>query len=62
MNTECPNSQKNTTLLSIIKAVDSTTNLHIALDMYKTHIQEMQGMSFKVGPHHIVHVHFHTTY
>ena len=26
------------------KAGDSTTNLHTALDMYKDHVQEMQGM------------------
>ena len=57
---EYPNSQKNTTLLSIIKAGDGTTNIHVALDMYKTHVQVMQGMSLKVGhgdiilPHNIL--------
>ena len=47
MNTQHPNSQKNTTLLSIFKAGDSITNLHTALDMYKTPITEMQGMKLK---------------
>ena len=47
MNTQHPNSQKNTTLLSIFRAGDSITNLHTALDMYKTAITEMQGMKLK---------------
>ena len=47
MNTQHPNSQKNTTLISIFKAGDSTTNLHTALDMYKTPVTEMQGMQLK---------------
>ena len=47
MNTEHPNSQKNTTLISVFKAGDSTTNLHTALDMYKEHIKELQGMKLK---------------
>ena len=47
MNTQHPNSQKNTTLVSIYEAGDSLTNLHTALDMYKTPVTEMQGMKLK---------------
>ena len=39
------NSQKNTYLLSMFMAGDSTTNLHTALDMYKNQISEIQGMN-----------------
>lgn len=46
-NTEHPNSQKSTTLVSVFKAGDSTTNLHVALDMYREHITELQGMKLK---------------
>ena len=47
VNTENLNSVKNTALLSVFKAGDSTTNLHTALDMYKEHIKESQGMKLK---------------
>ena len=47
MNTQHPNSQNNTTLVSIYKAGDSLTNLHTALDMYKTPVTEMQEMKLK---------------
>lgn len=47
VNTTNPNSMKNTTLLSIFKANDSTTNLHTALDIYKEHVKEAQEM--KIG-------------
>lgn len=47
VNTERPNSVKNTALLSVFKAGDSTTNLHTALDMYQEHIKEAQGMKLK---------------
>ena len=30
-----------------LSAGDSTTNLHTALDMYKDHISELQGMTLK---------------
>ena len=43
-NTEHPNSLKSTTLVSVFKAGDSTSNLHIALDMYKEQVTELQGM------------------
>ena len=43
-NTEHPNSQKSTTLVSVFKAGDSTTNLHTALDMYK---EQLQGMTLE---------------
>ena len=39
-----PNSQKNTCLVSMFTAGDTITNLHTALDMYREHIQELQGM------------------
>ena len=44
MNIDHPNSHKNTALISIFKAGDSTTNLHTALDMYQEHVTKMQGM------------------
>ena len=47
VNTKAPNSVKNTTLLSIFKAGDSTTNLHTAIDKFKEHVIEAQGM--KIG-------------
>lgn len=47
VNTQHPNSMKRTTLLSVFKASDTTTNLHIALDMYKEHVVEAQGMQIK---------------
>ena len=48
-NIEHPNSLKNTILVSVFKAGDSTTNLHTALDMYKDHVTELQGMPLKYG-------------
>ena len=48
-NVEHPNSLKNTILVSVFKAGDSTTNLHTALDMYKEHVTELQGMPLKYG-------------
>lgn len=47
VNTAHPNSIKETTLLSVFKAGDSTTNLHTALDMYQEYIRESQGMQIK---------------
>lgn len=47
VNTKHPNSMKNTALLSVFKAGDSTTNLHTSLDMYKEHVREAQGMQIK---------------
>ena len=47
VNTINPNSMKRTALLSVFKAGDSTTNLHIALEMYKEHVVEAQGMMIK---------------
>ena len=44
VNIPHPNSVKKTILLSVFKAGDNTSNLHIALDRYKEHIQEAQGM------------------
>ena len=43
-NVKHPNSQKNTCLVSMFMAGDSTTNLHTSLDMYQEHIRELQGM------------------
>jgi hypothetical protein len=48
-NVEHPNSLKNTILVSVFKANDTTTNLHTALDMYKEHVKELQGMPLKYG-------------
>lgn len=48
-NVQHPNSLKNTILVSVFKAGDSTTNLHTALDMYKEHVTELQGMPLKYG-------------
>ena len=39
-----PNSIKNTVLVSVFKAGDNITNLHTALDMYKEHVNELQGI------------------
>lgn len=47
VNSPKPNSMKGTTLLSMFRAGDSTTNLHIALDMYREHVKEIQGMQIK---------------
>ena len=47
MNTTNPNSVKRTTLLSVFKADDTTTNLHTALNMYREHVVEAQGMPIK---------------
>lgn len=44
LNTLNPNSVKRTTVLSVFKAGDSTTNLHTALNMYREHVVETQGM------------------
>ena len=43
-NTDRPNSQKSTVLVSMCMAGDSSTNLHVCLDMYKEQISELQGM------------------
>ena len=47
VNTFNPNSMKKTALLSVFKAGDSTTNLHTALNMYREHVVEAQGMRIK---------------
>lgn len=47
VNTPHPNSVKKIVLLSVFKAGDSSTNLHIALDRYKDHIIEAQGMQIR---------------
>ena len=47
VNTTNPNSMKGTTLLSVFKAGDTTTNLHTALNMYREHVIEAQGMHIK---------------
>lgn len=46
-NVEHPNSQKNSCLLSMCMAGDSTTNLHTSLDMYKDQISEIEGMDLR---------------
>lgn len=47
INTKTPNSVKSTSLVSVFKAGDSTSNLHTALDMYQEHIKEIQGMQIE---------------
>ncbi len=47
VNVSNPNSVKRTVLLSVFNAGDSTTNLHLALDRYREHIDEAQGMQIK---------------
>lgn len=47
MNVSHPNSTRNTVLLAVFKAGDSTNNLHTALDQYKVHVEEMQGMIWR---------------
>ena len=49
VNTHKPNSLKGTSLISLVRAGDSTTNLHIALDMYREQVKELQGMVVKYG-------------
>lgn len=49
VNTAHPNSIKNTCLLSVFKAGDTTTNLHTALNMYREHVIEAQGMEIQYG-------------
>ena len=63
-----PNSQKNTCLLSMCMAIDSTTNLHTCLDMYREQMSELQGMKLRFvnsnylykqllkGHYHLVHL------
>lgn len=43
-----PNSQKNTILLSMVMAGDSTINLHTCLDMYVDQLQELEGMPIRL--------------
>ena len=47
VNTSHPNSIKNTTVVALFQAGDSITNLTIALEQYKTHLQEIQGMKWR---------------
>lgn len=47
VNVEHPNSQKNSCLVSMCMAGDSTTNLHACLDMYQRQIKEMDGMQLR---------------
>ena len=46
-NVKHPNSLKSTISVLVFKAGDSTMNLHTALDMYKEHVSELQGMALK---------------
>ena len=47
VNTSNPNSMKNTRVISVFKAGDTTANLHTALEMYQDHVKEAQGMQIK---------------
>ena len=55
VNTATPNSMKNTSLLSVFKAADTTTNLHTALHMYRDHVVEAQGMEIKYDNMKYIH-------
>lgn len=59
-NVEHPNSQKNTCLLSMFMAGDSTTNLHTCLDMYSEQVSALQGMGLRyvtVQPQQLQFIH-----
>ena len=47
VNTPEPNSCKNTSLIAVYKAGDSSVNLHIALDQYREDIKAIQGMMWQ---------------
>ena len=47
VNVSKPNSTRNSTLLAVFQAGDSTTNLHTALDQYREQITEIQGMKWR---------------
>ena len=47
VNVAHPNSTRNSCLLAVFKAGDSVTNLHIGLDQYAEHIEELQGMKWR---------------
>lgn len=47
VNTNRPNSMKNTDVISVFKAGDSISNLFTALGMYREQVKEALGMQFK---------------
>jgi len=47
VNVTHPDSTRNTFLLAVFKAGDSTTNLHTALDQYRVRVEELQGMKWR---------------
>jgi hypothetical protein len=47
VNVAHPNSIHNTCLLAVFKAGDTPSNLHTALDQYREHIEELQGMPWR---------------
>ena len=47
VNVTRPNSIHNTCLLAVFEANDSPANLHTALDQYREHVEEMEGMMYR---------------
>ncbi len=47
VNVTHPNSTRNTCLLAVFKAGDTTRNLHTPLDQYREQVEELQGMKWR---------------
>jgi len=47
VNVTHPYSTRNSCLIAVFKAGDSPANLHTALDQYRKHIEELQGMKWR---------------
>ncbi len=48
VNVDKPNSVKNSCVFAVYEAPDSSTNLHIALNRFKTQISDIQTSSWKL--------------
>ena len=47
VNVPHPNGIRNTCVFSVFEAVDTVTNLHVALDRYKDQITELQKTQWR---------------
>ena len=47
VNTQQPNSSKNTYIFAAVQALDSITNLHLALDRYKDQVKALDGAQWR---------------
>ena len=56
VNNTHPNSIRNTTLLALFRAGDSIVNLNTALEQYQVHIEELQGMQWRLNTTTCLHV------